>query len=273
MPTTRPQRTFVRWILLVGLATLFCIAWISPLGNYMRAPFAAVGVPVLRTTRAIVSWIADLPKPLRNKQALLNQLTDSQKQISALQQENAQLKSLIKDSATEDRLKEYTERLRSLAVTAHVIGRSVIGHQTVTIDKGSHDGIRENLPVITDAGTIIGTIDRVSLLTSEILLITDPSQAIAAKVQNDASSPGVVKGTYGVSLSLELIPQNDALAVGQTVVTSSVNPAIPPDILIGSISKVIKDEGAIFQTAQISVTTPIERVEIVSVLLTQHENP
>lgn len=273
MPTSQPQKSAARWIILFSIFFILMLIWVTPLGGYLKAPFTLIGSPVVKTTRSIFDWLVQIPKPLKEKSDLLQKLSDIEKKLTDVQSENAQLKAIITDDAAELKLKEYTERLKLLGISAHVIARSGVGQQTMTIDKGSRNGVSEGLPVITENGTIVGTIHNVTLLTSQVLLVTDPTQAMAAKVQNETASPGVVKGTYGVSLSLELIPQNDKLEVGQSIVTSSINPKIPANILIGHISKIINDEGSIFQKAQITLVAPIDRLEIVSILLTQDVNP
>jgi rod shape-determining protein MreC len=78
-------------------------------------------------------------------------------------------------------------------VTAAVQGAAPSNFQlSVEIDKGSADGIRQGMPVVSSAG-LVGKITEVFPNSSVVLLITDPGFSIGAKVLTpvDPDVPGV----------------------------------------------------------------------------------
>lgn len=169
---------------------------------------------------------------------LLKQLTDAQTQLQSV--------------AASDRLHALLAPLNHTTVLASVIGYSPDpGVQSVTIDRGSSDGVMTGMAVISDAGTVVGKVASVGDSTSSVMLLSDSQSSILARINSAARSPGVVKGDQGVSLRMELIPKNDAVQIGETVVTSGSEDRIPPDLPIGTVQDISTRPGDVFQNAKI----------------------
>jgi rod shape-determining protein MreC len=92
-------------------------------------------------------------------------------------------------------------------VAAAVIGRDPVPFlRYVQMDKGSDDGIRRGMPVVTQQG-LIGRVDAVTAGAARVELITDASSAVNVRLsatQTDVMLTGSVTG----ELSLEMIPQD-----------------------------------------------------------------
>jgi rod shape-determining protein MreC len=107
--------------------------------------------------------------------------------------------------------------------------------RTMQIDLGSRDGLRENLPVITDAG-LVGRVSSVSLTHSQVVLIGDPNCRVSALVENAARDMGVLiaGGTLDTSLvELTYLASSANLKPGQSVITSGLGGVFPKGIPIG----------------------------------------
>ena len=169
---------------------------------------------------------------------LLKQLTDAQSQIQSV--------------AASTTLHALLEPLHHTTVLASVIGYSPDpGVQSVTIDRGATDGVQTGMAVMSDAGVVVGKVSSVGDVTSSIMLLSDSQSSILARINSSVRSPGVVKGDQGVSLRMELIPKNDSVQVGETVVTSGSEDRIPPDLPIGTIKDASTRPGDVFQNATV----------------------
>lgn len=180
----------------------------------------------------------------------------------------AQLQSLVDDSKLLEEQVAFLQERSFHSVTARVTSRSTEQlSQSLMINKGSADGLQEGLPVITDQGVLIGTLRNVTDHSSEVLLLTSFDSRISSRVQNEAQSPGVVRGEHNLSLFMEYIPQIDVVAVGDMVVTNGADSLIPQGLVVGRVQEVFNAQGDLFQQASLAPVFSTTEVFIVSVLL------
>lgn len=251
------------------LAVLILVAMIG--FDQARKPVEYIAQPFLRFGYNIAQWVKRIPESFKNKEELTEQITTLKEEQNNLIRENSILRTLIEEDTIESRMQNFLTTIEEQGVQAYVIGKPTGTQQILLIDKGEEEGIRKGQAVITNNGFLIGTILSATQKSSRVMLVTDSSQSIAAKIQNKESSPGVVHGEFGLSLIMELIPQNDTIEKGQTVVTSAIESIIPPNLIIGTISAVEKRGGEIFQKTHITTPVYLDRVEIVSVIISRNE--
>jgi len=114
-------------------------------------------------------------------------------------------------------------------LAAHVIGASPdSGSLLVNIDRGSRDGIRRDMGVITPDG-VVGKIVAVYPDISQVLLLSDKESGVGALL-TDTRTQGPVKGTGEPLLSLTYITNDEKLTVGETVLTSGQDRIFPKDL-------------------------------------------
>jgi len=260
------------WLILTTAVISIVVFGYSSVRNSFFRPFEYIATPVVRISYSIGQWLHQLPRPFQEKKDLLSENEKLQLENEKLLQENSALRALQEESVITQRMQEFLSLINSRGITAHVIGKLSSEKKILIIDKGEDQGVIKGAATITENGIIIGTVDSVQARSSYVLLITDSSQNIAAKIQNDSSSPGVIKGEFGLALSMQLIPQNDLVKAQQTVVTSALDPKIPPNLLIGTITDVNKKEGSVFQDAKVVSPIQLDRVETISVIVPVDEN-
>jgi len=266
------HKPFRFWSILTSVFLLLIIFGYSGARNNFFKPIEYVTIPILHIGHTIGQWIQKIPGPFTEKKTLLRQNEELQQENKRLVQENSALRAIFEQDQITFKISDFLASISQRGVLAHVIGKSVSEQNILIIDKGGDSGIVKGSAVITSNGILIGTIDQVHARASYVLLVTDTSQSIAAKIQNETSSPGVISGEYNLALSMELIPQNDPVETHQSVVTSALEPLIPPNILIGSITEVSKKEGSVFQNAKVVSQIQLNRVETVSVIIPPDAN-
>ncbi len=174
-------------------------------------------------------------------------------------------------------LEEENESLRKQLVFItgrHIatIGADVIGKQidpvgnTLIINRGSRDGIKESNPVVVDNGILVGKIARVEEDMSIVRLITDNQSRVAATLMNKDKSIGLVEGGFGLSVRMTSVPQHETIAIGDTVITSGLEKEMPHGLIIGSVESVEKEVYEPFQRAVIGSLIELEKITVVSVL-------
>lgn len=199
-----------------------------------------------------------------------------------LQASNKRLQELNDTLRMENqRLKEYqgeAERLQQLLsfrnyspqyqlLGARVIGRSPgYWNESLFIDRGSKDGIKQDLAVITPQG-LIGRIINVQQDTSEILLISSRQSGVGTVVQQ-SRAPGIVNGIGNDGyLSMNNIPYFVKIYAGDEVITSGLSSVFPPGLPVGKVVDVNTDQNGLTRSARLQPAADMDRLEEVMVVV------
>ncbi len=250
----------ISWMV-TGIGILIFIVLVPPIRRsigqaigWTARGFVSIAQPGHASWTTIQRSTTDRVQQLENQVRLLSRRLAAQ-ELAASQ------------AATERKIEEFVAAKRFPAVTAHVIAYSPDpGVQSLVIDQGQRDGIRTGQAVITDDGVLIGKVYSARDTTAVVLLLTDPNSAVTAKINNAKRSPGIVQGERGLAARMELIPKNDQVEPGQTIVTSGSEALIPPDILIGIVAEPSTRLGELFQNTVVQLPTQFTGVQVVGVV-------
>ena len=170
-------------------------------GNLVSAPFNAVG-------------------------NIFGNLTASRATLDELEAENAELTARVAELAEYQATSERLEKLLYLQSTynlkstpALIIGQSSDAwSDTVTIDKGSLDGISVNMPVTNSTG-VIGQVIEVAPNASTVRLLTDEGSGVSAMIQ-DTRAQGMVQGQPDGTLRMDYVSVDADVKEGDIIITS-----------------------------------------------------
>lgn len=139
--------------------------------------------------------------------------------------------------------------------------------KSITIDRGSIDGVRTGMPVISANGVVGRTIE-VSPRFSKVLLVTDYNSSIDAVIQRTRVR-GVFTGRSENYCDLKYVRNTDDIRVGDEVVTSGAEGMFPRGMALGTISKVKKVGHAIFMEIDVAPAIDFDYLEEVLVVITE----
>ena len=202
---------------------------------------------VLKPVRDAAGWVGDTLDAKGEVEDLREERDELRRQLiveRGAEVENKELRALVR---MDQRLSLDEQGLGG----ARVYGRSpTVWYATITVNKGTKDGVRADDPVINGAG-LVGRVRIASGSRSQILLITDGDSGISAKI-NESGATGILETAVGDpnDLRLNFLGRNDEAHEGETVVTSGTTsqrfPSVFPEgIPIGRITDVEEDEGTI----------------------------
>jgi rod shape-determining protein MreC len=145
-------------------------------------------------------------------------------------------------------LAEKSARLQALldlkpALAAPVLAAEVIGGYgeagmlTVTIDRGSRDGVAENMAVIAPGGVVGRVIGPVAANASRVQLLIDENAAIGAVTERTRAGGMVVGWRGDPPLRMDLVSNLDDVQSGDMVVTSGADGIYPKGFTIGRVEK------------------------------------
>jgi rod shape-determining protein MreC len=242
-----------------------------------------------RQVRLIRVWAVELVSPLQRMGSwVINGvahgwggyigLRTAQKQNDAMRAELEQLK--VRNAELEGRALE-ADRLAALLnfhnthsetpmLAAHVISASPdSGSMVINIDRGSRDGIRRDMGVITPDG-VVGKILAVYPDISQVLLMSDKESGVGALLA-DTRTQGPVKGTGEPLLSLDYISNDEKVTAGEEVLTSGQDRIFPKDLPVGKVVDFVADQRTPFMRIRIRPAAHLDRLEEVLVLETRQE--
>ena len=245
----------VGWIVFLGQPTRFSTK-LRMIFVQLCTPFVELGdyFPFVQSRRQL----ARENKQLRQENDALRQEVRA---LGETGRENLRLSQLLN-------VKEHTP---FRTVTARVIGRDASNWwRSLQIDRGSNDGITDNMAVL-DADGLIGKTVSVSSSQARVLLITDQNCKAAALLQ-DTREPGVVSGTetaFSISphLMMTYVNRDAKVAPGESVITSGLGGVFPKGILIGTTTHArINRQTGMYQDVDIAPAVDFHRLEEVIVI-------
>ena len=207
-----------------------------------------------------------------DKEALIEKVTELEKERNQLLSENANLKIIEEENKELKKHLNFLSENKHKYVLANVIAKGSFlmrseNEQIIIIDKGSKDGILPGLPLVNSEGMIVGKVFNVKDNLSEAYLTTDSNCKLAAMVHVQKNTTGVVSGELGLTIRMDFIPQAEIIFPGSTVITSGLEEKIPKGLVIGKVAQVHQDNNEIWQNAVIEPIINLDNLSVLSVLL------
>ncbi|CUS26580.1 Rod shape-determining protein MreC [Paucilactobacillus oligofermentans DSM 15707 = LMG 22743] len=235
------------------------------------------GNDIVGFTNNVVSYpINGIKSGLDSVSELMNSYSENKilkKQVSGLAQVKVRDQTLADENA---QLKKELKLQKSLTdystVTAAVISRTPSSWQSqIIISKGQTDGIRKNMPVLSQSG-LIGRISEVNKTNSKVELLSDSNDssnrfAIQIKTSSGDVVNGIVTG-YKKSTGQLIMGQvtSDAdIKKNDKVVTSGMGGVTPKGLYVGKVAKVGKDDYGLAKKIYITPAADYNDISVVSV--------
>jgi rod shape-determining protein MreC len=216
----------------------------GPVGYVVRIPLEAIAF--------IDAGIADRWEQYVALQGVREENQQLRKEIEWLRGQQSQLRESVAATERLTALLQFKEQALPTMVAAQVIGRDATNrYRAIILNKGEGDGIKPDMGVVTPAG-VVGRVVKTTGASSVVLLVTDPSNAIAGLIQRTRDE-GVVEGTQQGLAQMKYIPLLSTVRDGDRVVTSGLVGDFPRGLVIGTITRIDKQEGALFRSCGGSV--------------------
>ncbi len=200
---------------------------------------------------------------LRNLKSQNDALTH---QLEAAQVALQQQRALADRTRTLERLLDLRDRSNLNTTAAEIIAAGATpDFRTLTIDKGTRDGVKADMAVIAPAG-VVGRVVMASGRAAKVQLLIDRNAAAGALVERSRAQ-GVVSGGGDDRLLMDYVSEVADVIVGDLVVTSGMEGIYPKGYVIGQVESVEKS-GTSYKTITIKPTVDFTSLEEVLVVLT-----
>ena len=211
----------------------------------LRFPFT-----LIKTTVSLVVTFPRLPSLASEHEQLRVELIRAHAQTARLGEELRQLhqSQALREAATSGEL------------VASVLSRSIIPtQQTLLLDKGSRHGLVLETAIIDTEG-VVGRVTELSDTTSLVTLLTDSDSRIAALVERSRES-GLLIGRGHGQCELVYLDADADIEPGDRIMTAGFGGPLPKGLLLGSVTRVERDEASGAARAWVRPAARLGRVE------------
>lgn len=263
-------------ILIVLIALILVVLAISLKKDRDLNPFERVAkdisTVVIKVVKTPFDFVGNQIKAMNEKDNLYKKykkLQNKKEKIDSVNAENDNLKDEVK------KLKEALQLKTTLSdqyqLSATITSRNIgYWYEEVTIDKGSKDGVKKNMAVVTSKG-LIGSTTKVSNHSSTIKLLSNDnmSDKISVKIKTDddyvyglISSYNSKTNTYTV----EGISENVTIPKNADVVTTGMGNIFPSGLMIGKVKGMTTDNFDLSKVLEVKSSVDFDNLDYVTVL-------
>ena len=245
-----------------------------------QGPLSAAGDAAIEAMSPLQAAVSKVTHPVGNFFSTLIRLpairADNERLKNALAEANQKLASSTADMNRIGEMEALLGLRDTLGAKVRTTGAQVIANGvsnfewTITLDKGSDEGIKVDMPVLAPAG-LVGHVVRVSADASVVELIIDPDSAVAGRLATSGKT-GLVEGQGARDLRMGLVDTTVDIQPGEQVVTAGyrvagVSGLYPPNIAIGEVSHTLTDPSALEKVVTVRPAVDFSTLDLVLVVL------
>lgn len=248
------------------LLTFTQVVSVSPL----REAASRVIVPFQNGINQVGTWMSGKLEGFQDVEELAAQNKELEQRVAELTEENTRLAQNQEELA---RLQELYQLDQSYSeydkVAAQVISKDPGNwYDTFVINKGSADGIEKDMNVIAGGG-LVGLVAEVETNCATVRSIIDDSSSVSAMTAS-TSDTCIVSGDLRLmdegKLAFSQMSTENAVAVGEQILTSNISDKYLRGILIGYVSEVTEDSNHLTNTGYITPAVDFKHIQEVLVI-------
>jgi len=226
------------------------------------------------------AWFGDTVGSIGQLQAAREELAAARERLQEMDQATREVLELRRQNEALRQQLDFAQTLAPERIPAEVIARDTDNlFSTITINKGSRQGVKKGMPVVAWQGDIEGLVGKVVLVgpgTSEVLPLYDPQCMVSARVDSTRDEglvlgEGKDRGTLVMNY-VKKIAKNK-ITYGDLVVTSGLGGLYPKGINVGRIRDITAPT---YQTSLVLRVEPIidfDRLEYLFLIGPEPDNP
>ncbi len=181
------------------------------------------------------------------QRAILSNFANLRRVNDSLMHQNANLiENLILIEYASDNIPDADSIYNPYSLIPATICNSTINlrNNHITLCKGSREGIKPDMGVISSSKGIIGIVRNSSLNFAHVMTLLNSQIKISCSIKSRKGHGSLVwKDSDPLRMTLESVPKHEIIAVGDTVITSGFSTMFPRGILVGKIEKFIMVPG------------------------------
>lgn len=261
----------LRFFLLFGcLLTAILVLIISMADRKEFTVLHKFGLEVIGPFQTAISKVSNYSGSIRQKYVDLLSVREENEQLrqELLQYRTANIeyREALATNVRLQKLLELKESLPPPTLTAEIVGKDPsLWFRTLTINRGSSDGVQKGMPVVTVEG-VVGQILTSSPNYSKVLLATDPNSAVDVITQKTRVH-GIVKGLGRDAFGLNYVFKSAVVEKGDFVLTSGLGGVFPKGLMVGSVLEITNSRRGMFQKIEIEPAVDFSQLEHLIIIM------
>src|SRR5580765_3690950 len=271
--TRASRRRAVAFTILLALSLILMAISSSPGITEFQSAMAYALRPVQGAIHSVADSVANAVAAVGEIQGLHSDNAALRRENERLTADNIRAKAIEQENEQLTALLQLRSSFTYETAAAEVIAReSSEARRSVTISKGSDDGIAKGDVVIAEGGALVGRVSDVGPTFAYVTLISDQSSTVTGETET-STARGEVIGQLGGALIMQNIDSTEKVTAGEQVLTPGIEVAggirspYPKGLVIGVVTDVRKDANSVVQTAYLLPTTDLDKVAYVLVIL------
>jgi len=250
---------------------LILISTQVPLGygqNYFEKAVFSFFSPIQHGILSLFRSIGNLWKNYFDLQNVQSQNQKMKDEMFFLRQENNLLRNALENLRSQKEIEESLLKLHENILAAQVIGFDASNfYKSATINKGSLDGLKKDMVVLDQNGSLVGRIiDPVALKESRVQLITDNESGVGV-FSKKKEVMGILSGDGKGYCFLEYIHvTTEGIYEGEDIITSGKDGLFPSGIKVGKIVSITTGT-SLFKQVKVEPYFDIRRLDHVAIIM------
>ena len=204
------------------------------------------------------AWIQSLMFLEKENQVLREKNLELSLQVESmlnLQNENNALMEML----------EFKKNKKFIIKSAKVVNKGVQPNLlSIIIDRGTVDGVKNNLPVLTPKGVVGKTIEA-SKNNSIVQLISDANFRLSTRILPSGAT-GILRFVNGETAEIREVQKNVVINIGDKVVTSGFSDIYPAGLPVGTVKGVYQDRGSFQKVVSIYLPNDLNAFQHVFII-------
>ena len=253
--------TFFVFLILQGVAIWFLITY----NKFHRAKGLGIANEVTGYFNSKYNNVEDFFRMKEENRRLLKLNDSLMNLLGSNFIRNDTASRLVRDSVPVDTSGRYRHYLWR---DAQVVYNTVNAEKNyVQINRGSNQGIKDNMGVFSSDGGLVGQVVNVSANFSQVMSLLHVQNKVNVLVKKSKNSGTLFwDGKDPRYLTLVNIPKSDSLVVGDTVLTGNYSLSFPPGHLVGTVFEIIPDNSTNFYVLKIKSAANFSNLQQVMVV-------
>ena len=204
------------------------------------------------------AWIQSLMFLEKENQVLREKNLELSLQVESmlnLQNENNALMEML----------EFKNNKKFIIKSAKVVNKGIQPNLlSIIIDRGTFDGVKNNLPVLTPKGVVGKTIEA-SKNNSIVQLISDANFRLSTRILPSGAT-GILRFVNGETAEIREVQKNVVINIGDKVVTSGFSDIYPAGLPVGNVKGVYQDRGSLQKVVSIYLPNDLNAFQHVFII-------
>lgn len=255
------RNTLIAAALVITLIIILSFLYFSdinlPFINWLSDIIYNTITPILNLIHHLVENIKDYFITLFSIDEVNQEIKELRQQNSTLERQILFLENINRENKRLRELLEFKEKVDYQMQGAEVIANSPsIWEKTITINRGSRDGLENRMPVVSYQGYLVGRVENTGSNSAQVRLITDQDFVVGGIIaRTESREIGLVSGSGRSDQPniMDNIAWDANIKTGDVVLSSGLSNNFPAGLKIGEVRKVETDNYGLSQKAEINL--------------------